>query len=1007
MRLTAIILFIIFSLLAQHGIGQPPNFRFVTYSVKDGLANNYVNDCVRDKRGFLWIATQNGLSRFDGVNFKNYFHDDGDSSSLPFNLIQRVNCDYKNRIWVTGNDGIAYYDQVNDKFTTIDILKRDSRLYRVNAVCVDNDNKKIWFANNGKLCTLDLETFQNTSTSLNVENSEALNVYKDHHNNIWLYNVNGGFTYRYNISTGTGNKINSSRRGRTLIEDKEGNVWMGCYLEGITNCMDTARKKIFFADEYNNLSGHYIRDMETAPSFTGDSLIWVATSESGIRFFNPAKKTFEPYALEYFIYNKSGLPDNHVNNLYYSADDIMWVCTTNGISKLNKNEQQFFTRLLPFLQIKGPTLITGIFSIGNSNDYWMSTSGSGLIRFNNLTGKAAEWKYLDLKKPIDDQKNIFNKQSATDIAGNHWLASDNGLIKIDPGGVVTTIPIVIGGHAAALASLFADGDSVIWCGSIYNGLIKYDIRNNKYISFQKIADDTALLSGSIYSIVKDKDEVLWMSSKDGLISFDKKPTELRRYYNLTQSANSNNSNVVYSAAIDNNAMLWLATIGGIVIFNTKTKIFSSVKGKNIPTGLCTSVRKDKTGFIWVYSAAGLCKIDPVTKTCDLYSEPDGINILNDEQSNPIIDFPGDKWALGYRGEYTIFDPLKITTDSAKVKTYFTEIKVNNTSLHIDPVDFESKNFQLSPGENNIDFAYCGIDYTNSSKITYAYMLEGYDKEWITAGTKHFANYTNLNAGGYAFKVKTCNSSGIWNEQYAAFSFYIATPFYKSWWFISVCILLTAVLVWYLFRVKENRRIAQQKLRDKIARDLHDDVGSSISGINLFSKMALEKMDGDKEGKELVQKIVDRSETMVDAMSDIVWSVNPANDNLDKVIIRMRSYALDMLEEQNIHVNFVTPANIDKLKLDVDVRKDFYLIYKEAINNISKYAIAKNVTINLAINKNTLVMAIDDDGIGFDTGKEYEGNGLKNIKARTNNIKGKLTITSQKNKGSHLALEIVI
>jgi signal transduction histidine kinase len=213
--------------------------------------------------------------------------------------------------------------------------------------------------------------------------------------------------------------------------------------------------------------------------------------------------------------------------------------------------------------------------------------------------------------------------------------------------------------------------------------------------------------------------------------------------------------------------------------------------------------------------------------------------------------------------------------------------------------------------------------------------------------------------------------------------------------------------WYLLKVKERRRVAQQKLRDKIARDLHDDVGSSISGINLFSKMALTKLDKGMEGKELVQKIVDRSETMVDAMSDIVWSVNPVNDTLSKVIIRMRSYALDMLEEQNIQVKFVTPANIDKFKLDVDVRKDFYLIYKEAINNIAKYAIAKNVTIAMATGKNSLKMTINDDGIGFDTNLEYEGNGLKNIKARTKNIKGKLSIASQKDKGSQLTIEIFL
>jgi ligand-binding sensor domain-containing protein/two-component sensor histidine kinase len=1007
MRFVTTIFFIAFLHFAPSCICQPSNFRLVTYSVKNGLANNYVNDCVSDKRGLLWIATQNGLSRFDGVNFKNYFHNEEDATSLPFNLIHRVNCDYKNRIWITGNDGIAYYDQVKDQFTSLNILTRDSRVYRVNSICIDNDNKKLWFANAGKLCKLDLETFQISNTSLTVKNSEALNIYQDHQHNIWLYDVNDGDIYQYNILTATGKKVNHSRRGRSLIEDKDGNLWMGCYIEGITNCRDTARKKIFFTDDYNNTSDHYIRDMEIAPAFTGDSLIWVATSESGIRFFNPSKKTFSSYALQYNVYNKSGLPDNHVNNLYYAADDILWVCTTSGISKINKNEQQFFTRSLPFLQIKAPALITGIFSISNSDDRWISTYGSGLIRFNNTTGKVTDWKYFNRALPLEDQKNNLNKQSVSDNSGNHWLASNNGLIKISPAGVVTNIPISFAGHDAPLSCLLADGDSVIWCGSIYNGLIKYNIKTNQYINFQKIVNYDAPLNSNTYSITKDKDAVLWLSSKDGLVSFDTKTNELRRYFNLSNANRNNNSNVIYAAIADNNNMLWLATIGGVVNFNPVSKKFTTVKGKNIPTGLCTSIKKDQQGFIWVYSAAGLCRIDPVTKSSYLFNELDGINILNDEQSNPIIDYPGDKWALGYKGDYTIFDPLKISADTIKAKTYITEVQVNNAFLHLSADSFVQAPFELAYNQNNIGFTFSGIDYTNSDKIIYAFMLEGYDKDWIAAGSKHFANYTNLNAGNYIFKVKSCNSSGLWNEQYAAFKFHIAAPFYKSWWFILLCFLLTVTLIAYLIKIKERRRLAQQKLRDKIARDLHDDVGSSISGINLFSKMALAKMNDDMESKELVQKIVDRSETMVDAMSDIVWSVNPVNDSLDKVIIRMRGYALDMLEEQNIEVKFITPANIDKLKLDVDIRKDFYLIFKEAINNISKYAVAKNVTISLSISKNSLIMTIADDGTGFDTGKEYEGNGLKNIKARTENIKGKLILLSQQDKGTRLTIEIAL
>ena len=992
-------------LFARMAVAQVPatGFKFTTYTAKQGLAGNYVNDCVKDKKGFLWIATQNGLSRFDGVQFKNFFHDERDSSSLPFDLILRVYCDYRNRIWLAGHDGIAYYDQVSGRFHTLNLLKRDSRVPRNNAIAIDNENKKIWFASNGYLNSCRLENFSIETTTLAVENSESLNIYQ-YGGTVWLYDANMGYIYRYQIATATGNIINKSRRGRSLITDKLGNIWMGCYMEGITNGNDTSRRQYFSTNAENDKLAHSVRDLEIGPAFTGDSIIWVATSEAGIRFFNVIKKSFELYALTYSIFDKSGLPDNHVNNIYNDPDSIVWICTTAGIAKLNKHEQQFITRAIPFLQVNTPTLVTGIASNKKNNHWWLVTFGSGLINYDPATNEVVDWTYRHLKEPVDSPQHLFNRQTTIDASGNCWVASDNGLIQIDSNGKLKSIPLTIDGKIVPLTSIYADGDSVIWCGSIYHGLVKFQVATHQYSHFQKIQNTGLLIKNSSYKITEDKLGCLWMASKDGLIQFDKRKQELNRFENKNPNSNNNNNNIINSVCADDAGMLWLATIGGVVHFNPATKIFTPLKGESIPQGLCTSIRKDSNGFIWVYAAAGFFRIDPASKKSIRYNETDGVNVINDDEANPIMDFPGGKWALGYRGYFTVFDPLMPGPDKKAIPVVISEVQLFNQPLHDDIDSFSHDTWQLNYKENEISFFYSGIGYTNSDKIIFAHKLEGYDKDWVIAGRSRVASYTNLNTGNYVFKVKAANSYGLWNDTSTNFYFSIQPPFWKTGWFTILVVLAAGYLLWVFFKTKERRRAAEQLLRDKIARDLHDDVGSTLSGIHLFSKMALQKIGNDTIASgHLMEKVVERSDSMVNAMSDIVWSVNPANDSLDKIIIRMRSYALDMLEEQDIEVQFDTPSSLNRIKLKLQLRKDFYLIYKEAINNIAKYAAATKVNITILLQQHTLLMEISDNGKGFDAGQATAGNGLKNMKARANAVGATLAIVSAIGKGTIIKL----
>ncbi len=210
------------------------------------------------------------------------------------------------------------------------------------------------------------------------------------------------------------------------------------------------------------------------------------------------------------------------------------------------------------------------------------------------------------------------------------------------------------------------------------------------------------------------------------------------------------------------------------------------------------------------------------------------------------------------------------------------------------------------------------------------------------------------------------------------------------------------------RFRVNRLLAMEKVRSRIARDLHDDMGSTLSNIKILSEMAILQPDGrDNKKNEYLETISENSSRLMRSMSDIVWSINPMNDSMQKITARMREFAAGVLEPKNIEYNFQVQEEVKDVKLDMEARRDFFLIFKEAINNLVKYARCSNTCIDISLQNATLVLAIQDDGIGFDAATMDNGNGLGNMKKRAAALKGSLIITSDKNRGTKVLLEVPV
>ncbi|HEY6906389.1 MAG TPA: triple tyrosine motif-containing protein, partial [Ignavibacteriaceae bacterium] len=270
---------------------------------------------------------------------------------------------------------------------------------------------------------------------------------------------------------------------------------------------------------------------------------------------------------------------------------------------------------------------------------------------------------------------------------------------------------------------------------------------------------------------------------------------------------------------------------------------------------------------------------------------------------------------------------------------------------------------------------------------YVYRMEGFDRDWITGGTRHYVTYTNLDPGDYVFHIKATNSDGKWNERETSIAVIIHPPFWGTWWFRTLLILFLVLGLYLIYRIRLKRMLEIERLRVRIASDLHDDIGSALTRISLESELLNSGTDPD-ENRAGLRRIGDMSREIISSMSDVVWSIDARNDSTEDLLNHMKDFAFSLFSLKNIHVAFET-KNIDsKKKLKVDVRQNIYLIFKEAINNSVKYSKSNEIYIRLENGENYFQMIIHDPGSTLSTGK-LTGQGLRNMQMRAERIGGRI------------------
>ena len=502
-------------------------------------------------------------------------------------------------------------------------------------------------------------------------------------------------------------------------------------------------------------------------------------------------------------------------------------------------------------------------------------------------------------------------------------------------------------------------------------------------------------------MAEDKNGNIWLGlghESGKLIFWERKTGKFTRKA-IILNGKEINAEAINNILIDDSNNVWLSTwYYGVLSYSITTnewKQYDQLSG--LPGYFITSIVFDADGNLWANNANGLSVLLKNQSHFRSFTRSEGFPYTDVS----FTDFPfkadKNKMVLGCNDQLIWVDRRELLRSPVSCKIYLEKLIVENKQYSI----YDKSEFTHQ--QSHFNFHFEGVNLMNGEENLYAYMLEGVDEDWVYCGGQKDANYANISPGDYKFKAKVSIANDKWSTP-VEYSFSISPPYWSTWWFRTLSILCIASLIYWIYRIRIKRIIELENVRSRISRDLHDDIGSTLSSINLLSHSAKKRLDEKDVNRTYVslEKINERTQRMLDNMNDIIWSIKPENDSLVSVLSRMREFAGTVLEAKNITCIIDFPSANTNLVLPLELKNNLFLIFKEAINNLAKYSGATQAHIVLSISGNKLYMRISDNGKGFDSTDSITGtggNGMKNMSKRARESKAELIVNSKKGEGT--------
>lgn len=1015
MFLNKLILFVFFAFAIRISSAQNQILNVNHITGEDGLSDNQVTCILRDKLGFIWIGTKDGLNRFDGRGFYVFRHIENDPTSLCGNNITCLAVDDDSLLWIgTATAGFCSYDFRIGKFKSYNKKNLPLLSENINDIAFDKRNNKLWIGmNNDGLQYLDLET-----KKLKKEN-KLLTIYDIAIDDSIGYA--GGIRTSLLIITPTRDlsftDSTTSRALNTIFVDHQKNVWCGMWdnaLHAFGNGTQTPVSYLFDGSSKLNLSGDEIISIGEDVN----KVLWCGTKVSGIHFFDLQTKKF----LNNIRFDQPII--SRINCIYRDDYNRMWIGTERGLYIYDPLQNQFKITRLPVADDISTCMVYDRVITKSGNEYVATLCGLFFKRAGETAYSFKEFYYrqekLQLTSIFQDSKNriligtnksvflldTINIQLQSVYPGKIISAADFYSIVSSRVNLITeyiwkgdtlTIPFFYGHCPFIIDHKRKNIFSMITLdkkpGMVYENLVRrlyVDSKNNLWACGGS--------QGLSKFVIRDSVDLSKYPFNDSIVH--KIPYDTYRWHdkNATDISAINN---VYDIVENNDGSYWITTQGsGLIKFfpDNKETPFVSYPGNFKSLQGLTKTADDN---LWIISSTGLINHHEKTKRYIRYDKTDG---LPEGISGLFFNDHPTELSAGFDGGFISFNPNHLIKDHEKPRVYVTKLWV----MDIVSDSLLLSDLNLRYDKNFLKFYVSANCFSNNDQLTYKYFLEGIDDNWRNNQNNPLITYTNLPHGNFTLKIKAINRNGMESEV-LAFPIIISPPFYRTTWFYLSMIVLIIAGVYVLYKYRIRQILKLQEVRNKIARDLHDDIGSTLGSIHLYSQIANKKLNGEKSGevKSILEKIESSSSEIIERTGDVVWAVKASNDTLGNLILRMESYAASLLGAAGIQFNIDYDETIADIKLQMAERRNIFLIYKEAVHNIIKYANCTEVNIAIKKRGDKLQIIISDNGKGFSINgiTPYNGNGFKNMKSRAEEIKGVCTVTSQPEKGT--SIEIIV
>jgi len=941
------LLFFVFPVSAQHTIMR-------TYNINDGLVSNQVRGFYQDTKGFLWVMTWEGLSRYDGYSFRNYTMAEGLAHPLINALLEETD----GSMYIAENDGSV--DIIQQGEIHKELRKKYKRA--INKFLPDASGRVL--APSDEIGILVFE--KGDVTSLNISKTEvSVNDVLSYKDNFIVCGSKGGVMGHDH--TFLKQWPDTLIEYKCIMKDNLNRVWIGTSkgVRWVNLSKDPAARYDLLKTSYETLPWSHWDINDIIQS--SDGSIWLAAFGGMIQIMPDQS---------WRLYNRrDGLPNDNITCVYEDKDGFVWIGTDQGMAQLDtRNTIDIFTvsEDLP------NSMVLDIQPIQNGAAYVVSNTPA-VNKIN--VGHARQ------SIPMD---NFGNAYQFLKVGNDTLVSTIEGYYKVKGTGIKkwTDLPYsrnvfslamegslisALGGRISMVSSkeslldtslkdqIFAmaiDADKGIWVGSLNKGLFRIKLRTNNdgKSVFEWMDVNTYLPEKTIRSLHADSKGNIWVGT---------------RYSGLVQLKKDSSGN------------------------GYTTRVFNRNDG--FISDFIKSIDSDTDGNIWVGTSAGIEKLIPTGNDYRVFSFSRVLNYFAVVQK--IVAGPGHTlWCTTTSGVDRIRDSSYDTIAPTGVNiTSVSTVK----NILLDPRN--ALPFDLKYNQNFLGITFSSNDFINGRQLKYSYRLKGsQDTAWSNPLPVHTVSFANLLPGDYRFEVKVKGWNGIFGEE-TFFNFKILPPFWRQAWFVVLFIfaILGIVFSFYRYRIRQLQRI--QDVRNRIASDLHDEIGSSLTHVNILSEIGRKTFHSEENPLQLFKRIGEEVQSSSEALDDIIWSVSSRVDTAEDLISRMRRYASELFDAKGIAFTLQVGQMDESQSIGLELRRDFYLIYKELLRNIIRHAEATEVNMQILREDQFLSMVIVDNGHGFDTNLSTERHGLKSIKGRVAKWKGHISIDSSAQNGTRIKL----